>query len=113
LTAGTPRPDAPRVGGPSAEHRRDTDAWHVVMGVAMSAMLLGGSHPSAGRCCPGRVRGRPRAGACSRSNDVAAALPAYGWWSAPAPWPRWCSPCSDRSTGPTRCEPSPFLLQGE
>ena len=32
---------APRVGGPSAEHRRDTDAWHVVMGVAMCAMLLG------------------------------------------------------------------------
>jgi hypothetical protein len=29
------------VGGPSAEHGRHTDAWHVVQGVAMSAMLVG------------------------------------------------------------------------
>lgn len=32
---------APRLGGVGAEHRRDTDTWHVVMGLAMSAMLLG------------------------------------------------------------------------
>jgi hypothetical protein len=32
---------APRLGGPSAEHRRDLDTWHVLMGSAMTAMLLG------------------------------------------------------------------------
>jgi len=33
---------APRLGGVSAEHRRDVDAWHALMGLAMVAMLLGG-----------------------------------------------------------------------
>jgi hypothetical protein len=32
---------APRWGGAHAEHRRDLDAWHVLMGSAMTAMLLG------------------------------------------------------------------------
>lgn len=32
---------APRLGGASAEHRRDIDAWHVLMGLAMVAMLVG------------------------------------------------------------------------
>ena len=32
---------APRLGGARAEHRRDTDTWHVLMGLAMGAMLLG------------------------------------------------------------------------
>jgi hypothetical protein len=31
---------APRLGGASAEHRRDIDAWHALMGLAMMAMLL-------------------------------------------------------------------------
>jgi hypothetical protein len=30
----------PRLGGASAEHRRDIDAWHALMGLAMMAMLL-------------------------------------------------------------------------
>jgi hypothetical protein len=30
----------PRLGGASAEHRRDIDAWHALMGPAMMAMLL-------------------------------------------------------------------------
>ncbi len=33
---------APRLGGASVEHRRDIDAWHAVMGLAMVAMLVGG-----------------------------------------------------------------------
>jgi hypothetical protein len=33
---------APRLGGASAEHRRDIDGWHALMGLAMGAMLLGG-----------------------------------------------------------------------
>lgn len=33
---------APRLGGASMEHRRDIDAWHALMGLAMAAMLLGG-----------------------------------------------------------------------
>lgn len=32
---------APRLGGVSAEHRRDIDVWHALMGLAMGAMLLG------------------------------------------------------------------------
>jgi hypothetical protein len=32
---------APRWGGPSLEHRRALDLWHVLMGTAMTAMLLG------------------------------------------------------------------------
>jgi len=32
---------APRLGGAGAEHRRDIDTWHVLMGLAMAAMLLG------------------------------------------------------------------------
>jgi hypothetical protein len=32
---------APRLGGADAGHRRDLDAWHVLMGSAMTAMLLG------------------------------------------------------------------------
>ena len=32
---------APRAGGVSGEHRRDIDVWHVLMGTAMTAMLLG------------------------------------------------------------------------
>lgn len=32
---------APRLGGVSPEHRRDIDTWHVLMGCAMTAMLVG------------------------------------------------------------------------
>ena len=32
---------APGLGGTSAEHRRDIDVWHVLMGTAMAAMLIG------------------------------------------------------------------------
>jgi len=32
---------APRLGGAGVEHRRDIDTWHVLMGLAMAAMLLG------------------------------------------------------------------------
>ncbi len=32
---------APRLGGAGVEHRRDIDAWHVLMGLAMAAMLVG------------------------------------------------------------------------
>lgn len=32
---------APRLGGADAGHRRELDAWHVLMGSAMTAMLLG------------------------------------------------------------------------
>jgi hypothetical protein len=32
---------APRLGGVGVEHRRDIDAWHALMGTAMTAMLAG------------------------------------------------------------------------
>jgi hypothetical protein len=32
---------APGLGGAGVEHRRDIDTWHVLMGLAMAAMLLG------------------------------------------------------------------------
>jgi hypothetical protein len=32
---------APRLGGAGVEHRRDIDIWHVLMGLAMAAMLVG------------------------------------------------------------------------
>ena len=76
---------APRLGGASTQHRRDTDAWHVLMGTAMTAMLLGVlTHR-----WPSRYSRSARAGCAGaswRSSDAPAERPTYGSWSAQARW---------------------------
>ncbi len=115
---------APRLGGGRAEHRRDVDAWHVVMASVMAAMLLGDlSRPAAlaalgvavAAACWGVLGMERRSGRAAQVRLVVGAaamavmtLPLAG--PAEADSARHTAPMAGMSSGSSRMPPVLLLI---